>query len=196
MPEESFDQIVLHGGNWHAGWALDFHTKSSAHAGERVFDTERTEIGELLYQLKYRSDPSKVESLADKAARFLDTRMFLPSLRAIIPVPPSIERTFQPVETLAIAIGRKLNLPVASEYLIKVKRTSVLKGIDDKKDRRKELSEAFRVKDDRFADADVLVFDDLFRSGETLREVVRTLIDQGRVARVYILALTKTRKKK
>ena len=77
-----------------------------------------------------------------------------------------------------------------------MKSTSVLKGINDKRDRRKEVREAFRVKDERFADKDVLVFDDLFRSGETLREVVRTLIEQGHVARVYILTLTKTRKKR
>ena len=77
-----------------------------------------------------------------------------------------------------------------------MKCTSALKGLDEKKDRRKELREAFQVEDDRFADKDVLVFDDLFRSGETLREVTRTLIEQGHVARVYILTLTKTRKKK
>jgi predicted amidophosphoribosyltransferase len=194
--EESFSQIELHGGNWRAGWALDYHTTSSEHAGARVFETTRTEIGELLYQLKYHLDSSKIESLAERAARFLETRIFLQNLEAIIPVPPSAERAFQPVAELAVSIGRKVNLPAASEYLMKVKRTSPLKSLDDKKERRKELKEAFKAADDRFADKDVLVFDDLFRSGETLREVTRTLIEQGHVAGVYILTLTKTRKRK
>jgi competence protein ComFC len=188
--------IELRGGNWRAGWALDYHTISSAHVDGHLFKTARSEAGELLYRLKYRSDLSKVEPLAEMAAKFLETRLVLPSLAVIIPVPPSMERVFQPVNELALSIGRKINLPVALEYLIKVKSTPPLKGMDDKKGRRKELRDAFRVKDAGFADRCVLVFDDLFRSGETLHEITRTLIEQGRVADVFVLTLTKTRKRK
>lgn len=194
--DKSGSQIELHGGNWQAGWALAYHTISSTHGGEHFFETERSEIGEMLYQLKYRSDRAKIEPLAELAAQFIETRLFSPHLAAIIPVPPSVERSFQPVRELAISIGNKTGIPVALDHLTKLKGTPPLKGLDDKKSRRKELEEAFRVKDTSFSDKYVLVFDDLFRSGETLQHVTGTLLEQGRVAKVFVLTLTKTRKKK
>ena len=46
-------------GNWRSGIALDVHTVRSTHLGVNefghdVFDTERSELGELLHRLKYR----------------------------------------------------------------------------------------------------------------------------------------------
>jgi len=45
-------------GCWTEGFALDFHTLSSEFIGDDEyghpqFDTKRSEIGELLYRLKY-----------------------------------------------------------------------------------------------------------------------------------------------
>ena len=195
-PKKSGSHIELRGGNWRAGWALDYHTVSSAYTDGGSLETERSEVGELLYQLKYREDRSKIEPLAERASEFLETRLVLPHLAAIIPVPPSVERDFQPVLELAVAIGRKLGLPVPADYLIKVKRTTSLKNLDGKRDRKKELIGVFRIEDNRFAGKCALVFDDIFRSGETLREIIGTLIEQGGVARVFVLTLTRTRKKK
>ncbi len=188
--------VELRGGPWRAGWALDHHTISSEYRENGGFETERSETGELLYQLKYRSDSSKIEPLAEKAAEFLKTRFVFPYLAAIVPVPPSVERNFQPVPELAVSIGHKVNLPVALEYLTKIKKTSPLKDLEHRKNRKKELAGAFQVKDLSYADKYVLVFDDLFRSGETVQEITRTLMNQGNVARVFVLTLTKTRKRK
>lgn len=52
-------------GNWAKGFALGLHTLSSKYLGEdefghKHFDTIRTEIGELVYQLKYKKDNSVV----------------------------------------------------------------------------------------------------------------------------------------
>ena len=115
-------------GNWRMGWALDLHTISSKLLSNGTFDTQRTEIGELLYQLKYNFDKSKIEPIASIAASFLKTRLVFPYLKAIIPVPPSkLDRPFQPVQELAIKIGEKVNLPVPLDYLLKVKKTKFLK---------------------------------------------------------------------
>ena len=63
-------------GNWDAGYVLDKHTRSSTFLGydehgHPQFDTKRSEVGEALYQLKYRSDFSKVEPLANEIASHL-----------------------------------------------------------------------------------------------------------------------------
>jgi hypothetical protein len=56
-------------GPWDAGYALHIHTLSSVFLGyneygQPSFDTTRSPIGELLYQLKYRNDQSAIEQLA------------------------------------------------------------------------------------------------------------------------------------
>lgn len=53
-------------GNWFEGFALDLHTISSEFLGydeygHEVFDTKRSEMGELLYRLKYGSDKSVLQ---------------------------------------------------------------------------------------------------------------------------------------
>jgi hypothetical protein len=41
-------------GNWTAGWAMDLHTVSCSKNSDGSFDTVRSEIGELVYKLKYQ----------------------------------------------------------------------------------------------------------------------------------------------
>jgi predicted amidophosphoribosyltransferase len=181
-------------GSWKAGWALDFHTVSSIPRPDGGFDTQRTEIGELLYQLKYKNDKSKIEPIAEIAAAFIKKRLVFPYLTAIIPVPPSkMDRPFQPVQELALKIGQKVNLPVPLDYLIKVKETEPLKSVEDLQVRKEQLKGAFKVKDNRFAGKYVLLFDDLFRSGETLSEITDVLVKEGKVSKVFVLTITKTR---
>jgi predicted amidophosphoribosyltransferase len=86
---------------------------------------------------------------------------------------------------------------VITDYLIKVKETSSLKNIDDSTTRKEELKDAFKVKDKRrYAGKSLLVFDDIYRSGETLTEITRVLYEEGKVKEVYVLVLTKTRTKR
>jgi len=184
-------------GNWATGWALDLHTLRSKALDDGTFETEHTEIGHALYMLKYRCDRTQVEPIAEAASDFLKGRPFFDGLEAIIPVPPSeMDRPFEPVWELALAIGRKLDLSVPLQYLMKVKRTRALKEIEHRQSRREELSGAFRVKDQRFARKWVLLFDDLFRSGETLNEIAYVLLTEGKVSGVFVLTVTKTRTKR
>ena len=58
-------------GNWRAGWALDVHTLSSRPLPDGVYDTERTELGKLVYQLKYGKDRTKIQPISEIAAKFV-----------------------------------------------------------------------------------------------------------------------------
>ena len=185
-------------GNWTHGWALDQHTVRSSGSPDSsihpTFDTERTEIGEAIYKLKYRDDLSQVEPIACMIAEFVRGRSELWDIKAILAVPPSEwRRSFQPVEKVATRIGELLGLPAPDDYLQKAKQTMALKGITDKRRRRQELDDAFSVPDRRFADQHVLLFDDLYRSGETLKAVTGTLLVQGGVGMVSVITATSTR---
>jgi len=184
-------------GKWKAGWALDLHTLSSTPLDDNHFETVRTEIGELLFQLKYRNDANKIPLLAEIIVNFLKTRLVTPYLSAIIPIPPSdTTRTTQPVYEIAKIVGETLKLKVDYDYLLKIRPTSQLKSIDDSEERRKILAGVFQVKDQRYAGKKVLLLDDLYRSGETMNVATQIITDSGRVNNVYVLAITKTRSKK
>jgi len=84
---------------------LDLHTVSSTFLGtdsfgHDVFDTARSEIGELLYRLKYGRDRSTLAPIAETVAEFL--LRWNPGVEAVVPVPPSnIVRQIQPVLEVA-----------------------------------------------------------------------------------------------
>ena len=195
--ENNFPNAITLKGNWHLGWALDNHTTLNDDPDYKNSDYRRTEIGELLYQLKYQSGFGKLNELAEIAAAFIKTRGLYLCLDAIVPVPPSnLDRYFQPVYELALQIGKILAIEVFPELIVKTKNTSELKNIESRVVRKNELSGAFKIEDSRLKNKAVLLLDDLFRSGETLREITRVLYGQGEVKKVYVITVTKTRSKR
>ncbi|MBC8204402.1 ComF family protein [bacterium] len=184
-------------GNWRYGWALDLHTVESTLLPDGSFDTKRTDLGEFLYQIKYRSNINLIISVSVIAADFIRKLDVFPYLASIIPIPPSdLNRPFQPVFEITIELGKRLNLPAPIDYLIKVRKTTPLKCLEDHNSRHDQLKDAFTVKDQRFKGKYVLLFDDIYRSGETLRSATEVLYNNGLVSRVFVLTLTKTRTKR
>lgn len=184
-------------GSWNAGWALDWHTLSSRPRGDGTFDTTRSELGEALYQLKYHFDREKLKPIAEVAADFIKNLRVFPYLKALIPIPPSnLNRPFQPVVELAKLVGEAAPLPVPLDYLLKVRNTQALKDIEDTETRQGQLANAFQVADNRYSGDSVLLFDDLFRSGESLNAVCKVLREQGGVVRIYVVTVTMTRTKR
>jgi hypothetical protein len=189
-------------GNWTKGFALDLHTTKSTlvgvdDLGQNKFDTLRPSIAEDLFQLKYRKNTGKIERITSQTAAFLEKHKAGWQLDIIIPVPPSDQtRQLQPVYELAKSLGKKCNLPVDFTILKKVKSTPELKGIDDAEQRREILKDAFDVEANSLAGKDVLLFDDLFRSGETLQAATEAILEKGKARNVYVLTITKTRSKR
>lgn len=184
-------------GCWTEGWALDLHTSSSRHTFTAGWLTERTPVGEALYHYKYELNREYLPALADTAADFLKKRLPNWRIDLILPVPPSdTSRPFQPVEELACKIGAITGVPVALQVLRKVRPTSQLKEIEDADRRRALLEGAFYMAPHALHGLRVLIFDDLYRSGETLRAVCEMVLQRGKAAQVYVLTLTKTRSKR
>src|SRR6202007_1314233 len=64
-------------GEWDAGSALDVQTLESTYVGDNeygrpLFDTKRSALGELLYQLKYHNDNAAVAPIIETLAAFLN----------------------------------------------------------------------------------------------------------------------------
>lgn len=184
-------------GAWTRGWALDVHTTASVflgydEQGHARYDTTRSPLGELLYQLKYRGQ-DLADQVAEVIAGFLTN---LPNVLAridlIVPAPPSTVRPRQPVVQVAGNVGRRLGKPVAKNSVRKTRDTPGLKDIHDPEVRREILHGAFELERNQVNGKGVLLIDDLYRSGATANAVTLALYAAG-ATRVYFLAATRTR---
>jgi len=183
-------------GRWSSGYTLDVHTTSSGLAGRDgyghpQFASRRSELGELLYRLKFRGDKSVVSEIAEVVGTFAES--YLPKMDLIVPVPPSTPRKEQPVILLANAIGDRIDIPVFEDCVWKVRETSQLKNVFDFDERSRLLDGAFEIDRSVAKGKTVLLFDDLYRSGATLNAVNSLLYDRGGAKDVLALALTRTR---
>lgn len=181
-------------GPWDDGYALDVHTRSSTFLGydqygHPRFDTMRSPIGELLYQLKYRHDQAAVAPMVDAIEGFVG-KLWKPPIDAIVPVPPSVARKDQPVILVAAALADRLKIPLCTACIAKVKQTPQLKDIVEYDKRTEALKDAFTVASDQTKGKNLLLFDDLHGSGATVRAIVGLLKREGQAKAVYLLTLT------
>jgi competence protein ComFC len=182
-------------GLWHSGVALDLHTTSSTpigpnESGHMQFDTVRPEIAELLFRLKNRGDRDAagpiIETVADFLAQHRD------KFDSIVPVPPSHQRAVQPVIILAEGIGKALNIPVLS-CITTTRPTAQLKNITNPEERKTHVEGLYAVDAAMTKGRNILLFDDLFRSGSTMNAITELLINPGGATIVRALTITKTR---
>ena len=189
-------------GRWLKGFALDIHTVSSDYIGDgpfghAMFDTEYSPIGGLVKRIKYRSDLTVIDEISSTATDFLSNIWKIAqNIDFIIPMPPSnIHRTYQPVIEIAKKISGEIHIPLSIDSLIKNRVTPELKDVTDPESRKKILAGVFEIGNKNIVGKNVLLFDDLYRSGATMTLATEVLYNKGRVQNVYILTLTKTRSK-
>jgi ATP-dependent DNA helicase RecQ len=174
-------------GPWQAGWALGFHSRFAG------ADWSRSEVGDLAYRLKYQSDRAALSPLVEQALALCAEHPELADVEAIVPVPPSTLRPYDPVSVLAEELGRRLPRPVRP-VLVKTRRTAPQKEMRTLAQKRANVAGAFAVPGARQSEIRgqrLLVLDDLYDSGATLEEVCRVLRQAG-AARLYVLTLTRT----
>jgi competence protein ComFC len=182
-------------GAWHSGYALDLHTLSSTYVGDDEFghprfDTKRSEIGDLLYQLKYNSDRMAVEKIAEAAETFIG--QWKPAIDFLVPVPPSTVRTAPPVVLVAQSLSKRLGIPLV-DCVQRTRDVQQLKDITDLDERLKLLEGLHAVDKTATEGKRILLFDDLYRSGATLNAISKALYDSGRAREVFALTITRTR---
>lgn len=182
-------------GKWNEGFALDLHTLSSTFIGHDEFghpqfDTQRTEIGELLYRLKNRGDQTIVPDIVRAVHSLMDK--WKPPIEMLVPVPPSTHRSVQPVLVLAQAISERLSIPWAN-CVRRTRDVPQLKNIYDFDERATHLENLHAVDKSATRGKSILLFDDLYRSGATMNSVTTALYDGGETRVVFALTITKTR---
>jgi competence protein ComFC len=183
-------------GNWRKGRAFDVHTLSSTYlgpneSGHAMYDSLRREMGELVYQLKYKGDRSKL----DEIVKLLDKIKGVEHFDFLMPIPPTDKtRVFQPVAEIALALGKHRGVAVLVDFLEKTPGGQPLKNVSDSEERKKILRQSLRIAATySIRGKTVLLVDDLFRSGSTLEVATEILLRDAGASDVCVLTMTKTR---
>ena len=168
-------------GNWDKGYVLDNHMTPN--------ESRRTELGALLYKLKYGGHYESVHDIVRLIKPFLDSFHEDYNIGWIIPAPPSKLRIIQPVEELAAVISEYLQVGFSSDILEKVSavqvkhtsKTAKMRSLKGSVIANKHVNEA----------CNILLIDDLYETGKTLTECVSVLKDDPLIENIYVLAMTK-----
>lgn len=194
-------------GEWDSGFCLGYHTISSVKVDVDRFETSRTELGEALYQFKYRHKRKYLSPLAETVKSFVQDQI-LPAegeIDFLLSVPPTQFRLFQPLRWMARKVGKLSGIPFRPGGIVRTRELKPLKSIDDPDKRRRMLEGAFDLYfgfwntfrgRNPFHRKRVILLDDLYRSGSTMNEVCRVLRSNGEVSKIIALAVTKTRRKR
>ena len=114
---------------------------------------------------------------------------------ALIPVPIHKERRqrrgYNQAELVALELGRLCKVPVAADYLVRIKNTQPQKELSGK-ERLANLSQAFSVRtmsQELYKNLEcVIIVDDIYTTGSTVETCAQILREQG-VGRIYFLCI-------
>ena len=170
---------------------LDFHSIKSTYLGEdrfgnKRFDTIYTELGKLVYDLKYGNDKETVDKILELIKEELE--VYRDKIDIIIPVPPSNKvRYYQPVFELVKTFARHLNKEYKLNILNKITSVQAKDG--------KSVENMIKLEYNFDRKVNVLLVDDLFNTGNTLRECYKVLKQDCNIEKVYCLVMTRRRRK-
>jgi len=188
--------VIKIDGNWKAGYAIDLHTISSVYLGDNLdgqpqFDNDRSEMGELINRLKYHSDKTVAPKIIELINKNLKN---IKAVDFIIPVPPSnLNRAFQPVYKIVEELSRNSTVPLLKNAISKTD-TEELKSITNPARREALLRDSLKINPQiDIENKIILLIDDVYRSGATVRAVTDLLYNQAKVKSVYVLTMTKRR---
>lgn len=191
-------QIKQIGGNWDAGYALHKHTLSSVYLGDDAnghpqFDTTRSEPGEALFQLKYRSDWARVRDIA--SALHVHILPLFKKVGLIIPMPASTARAKQPVDEIANELGKLAGLPVFHNIVVKAPAphgSPQLKNLKTKAEKVAALDGRITIDPEITNEGcwNALMLDDLFDTGATMEAVCTALRTYPKIGKIYAATVT------
>lgn len=184
-------------GPWVQGFAFDVHTLDSVpdgtySNGRTRFNTTRSQMGELVYQIKYNHNLALVDDVLRILQNSEDFQNYIKNIDAFLIVPPSNRfRPFQPVFEITKKMAEVFNKPFLFNVL-ETTNVEQIKNIDanDKYSKIKNTMVIF--KQFLSVDKNYLIVDDVFDSGSTLRAYVDSLKENG-YNNIFIFTLTKTR---
>jgi ComF family protein len=145
---------------------------------------------------KYHNRKENAKFYIEEMTRLYGKKIVQLAPDVIVPIPihksKYLERGYNQADILAKGLGRRLNLPVSSQLLIRNKKTLPQKKLSDK-ERLRNLQEAFsfnKQEEERLQKtiSKVLLVDDIYTTGSTIEACTNVLKSNG-ISRVYFIVL-------
>ncbi len=161
----------------------------------RTITVYETTIQQAIHLFKFNKRPSFSHTLIQLILDNIPRDLNLTDYDYVLPVPIHKkrlrERGFNQSTLLAKGIAKVVGLRVIEDVLIREKNTSPQSSLD-REARQTNIKGAFNLLDaDKIRDKHILVFDDVFTTGATIREVVNVLWDADPIE-IDVLTLART----
>jgi len=138
-------------------------------------------IREAVHQLKYQHLKAISPCLAELLADYLRSNPLPGEVVVPVPLHPRRlrERGYNQSSLLAKELGRRIDLPVIEDCLIRVKQAQPQVRAASVEERRRNVADAFVCRDQRVRGRQVILVDDVCTSGATLESGAVALKSNG-----------------
>ena len=149
-------------------------------------------IRKAIHQLKYRNLKAISPCLAELLADYLGSNSLPGEALVCVPLHPRRlrERGYNQSSLLARELGRRIDLPVIEDCLIRVKQAQPQVRAVDVEERRRNVADAFVCRDEKVEGKQIILIDDVCTSGATLESCAAALKSKG-AASVWGLTLAR-----
>lgn len=148
-------------------------------------------IKQSIYRFKYRNKREYADVYAAEIARECGIVINMWEPDVIIPVPIHKERYrqrgYNQAGLIACSLSKKLHIPVDENYIIRVKKTTPMKELNNI-ERVKNLQNAFQIYYNGIRYNKVLIVDDIYTTGATIDACAKCLKEYG-TDNVYAITL-------
>ena len=169
------------------------HLTADPLSGVRIAALHSSPLREMIHAFKYEQQPELATPLARYLVALIQTLPWsaaFPSVDGVVPIPLYSaryqERGYNQAELLASAFCHSVQLPLCSAWLLRQRATSSQVGLTAV-ERRRNVEDAFVATHAVFGKR-LLLIDDVFTTGATMRACAQAALDAGASA-VYGLAL-------
>ncbi len=144
-----------------------------------------------LYRFKYGNKREYADVYAGEMLRYLGRWIEYIRVQVLIPVPIHSKRRhvrgYNQAEVLALALGRRLGIPVDRKSLLRIRNTVPQKNLDAKA-RKENLRRAFVCKAEAVRGKRILLVDDIYTTGATV-DAAAAALKQAGAENVYVITV-------
>lgn len=173
-------KVVLLNDELVQSFAIDLHYQNNR---------DRTLIGQLAFEAKYRSNINALNQLSVEFANFVSNHPAYKRTDYLIPVPCSDPSKTGIQHHINQYLCDRFSLPDGTNLIHKNRKTNPMKDLDIE-DKFNNIKGAFSVNVQSLLGKRVTLIDDIYRSGTTINEIALVLKQQGAI--VQALVATKT----
>lgn len=144
-----------------------------------------------IYRFKYGGRREYADFFGEQISLYLGDFIRSVSPQALVPIPlhkrRERKRGYNQAGLLAESVGRRTGVPVLGRALVRTKNTVPLKCLNPQ-ERQNNLKKAFKIAQNDVKLKTIIIIDDIYTTGSTIKEAAKVLKQAG-AEKVYFITL-------